>query len=110
MSSEKDKTRKTIVKTRISGACSHSVRQQIVRIDRQTKKYVTGEIEQKLIESIKKAVPNFDAVILSDYNIGTLSDKVIAETIKCANDNGKIVVVDAPVGQLKFEIVSIENK
>ena len=31
-----DKTRKTITKTRISGSCSHSITQQIVRIDRQT--------------------------------------------------------------------------
>ena len=32
-----DKERKTITKTRISGSCSQSVTQQIVRIDRQTK-------------------------------------------------------------------------
>ena len=32
-----DKTRKTTTKTRISGSCNHSITQQIVRIDRQTK-------------------------------------------------------------------------
>ena len=101
-----DATRHTTVKTRISGACSHSVRQQIVRIDRQTKKYVADVIEQKLIENIKKAVPKFDAVILSDYNIGTLSENIIKETIKCAKENNKIVVVDAQKELAKYQGVT----
>lgn len=101
-----DKNRHTTVKTRISGACSHSVRQQIVRIDRQTKKYVSDDIEQKLIDNIKKAVPNFDAVILSDYNIGTLSENIIKETIKCAKEHNKIVVVDAQKELSKYQGVT----
>ena len=98
-----DKTRYTTVKTRISGACSHSVRQQIVRIDRQTKKYISNDIEKKLIETIKKAIPNFDAVILSDYNIGTLSDKVIQEAIKCAKENNKVIVADVQKDLSKYQ-------
>ena len=59
-----DKERKTTTKTRISGSCSQSVTQQIVRIDRQTKTPVTGEVEKKIIENIKKAMPMYDGVIL----------------------------------------------
>ena len=45
-----DKTRKTTTKTRISGSCNHSITQQIVRIDRQTKTPLEKDIENKVIE------------------------------------------------------------
>lgn len=90
-----DKTRKTITKTRISGSCSHSITQQIVRIDRQTNAPISKETEKKLIDEIKKLVPQHDAVILSDYHIGTLSDNVISAVISTAKKFNKKVVVDA---------------
>ena len=98
-----DKNRYTTVKTRISGACSHSVRQQIVRIDRQTKKYADGEIENKLIETIKNAIPDYDAVILSDYNIGTLSDNVIKASIEYAKQYNKVIVADVQKDLSKYQ-------
>ena len=90
-----DKTRKTITKTRISGSCSHSITQQIVRIDRQTNAPISKETERKLIEEIEKLVPQHDAVILSDYHIGTLSDNVISAVISTAKKFNKKVIVDA---------------
>lgn len=90
-----DKTRKTITKTRISGSCSHSITQQIVRIDRQTNAPISRETENKLIEEIEKLVPQHDAIILSDYHIGTLSDNVISAVISTAKKFNKKVVVDA---------------
>ena len=63
-----DKNRKTITKTRISGSCSQSVTQQIVRIDRQTNTPISKETEDKMIEAIVKLIPQHDAIILSDYN------------------------------------------
>lgn len=90
-----DKTRKTITKTRISGSCSHSITQQIVRIDRQTNAPISTETENKLVEEIEKMVPNYDAVILSDYHIGTLTDRVIKTVVDTAKKYGKKVIVDA---------------
>lgn len=90
-----DKARKTITKTRISGSCSHSITQQIVRIDRQTNAPVSKETEELLIANIEKLIPDFDAVILSDYHIGTLSDKVISKTVELADKYGKKIIVDA---------------
>ena len=90
-----DSSRKTITKTRISGSCSHSITQQIVRIDRQTNAPISFSTEAKLIEKVEKMIPNYDAVILSDYHIGTLSDKVINAVMTCAKKYSKIVIVDA---------------
>ena len=90
-----DKDRKTITKTRISGSCSHSITQQIVRIDRQTNAPISEDTENKLIEKIIKLIPEHDAVILSDYHIGTLTDKIIKVVVDTANKYGKKVIVDA---------------
>lgn len=90
-----DKERKTITKTRISGSCSQSITQQIVRIDRQTNSPVSKATEEKMIDAIIELMPMHDAVILSDYHIGTLTDKVIKAVITNAKKYNKIVVVDA---------------
>lgn len=90
-----DKNRKTITKTRISGSCSHSITQQIVRIDRQTNAPISEETESKIIKEVEKLIPAHDAVILSDYHIGTLSDKVIGAVVETAKKYGKKVIVDA---------------
>src|SRR5574344_642170 len=58
----KDKDRKTIVKTRISGSCSHSITQQIVRIDRQTNAPICSKTENKIIANLEKAVKEYDAI------------------------------------------------
>ena len=91
----KDKQRKTIVKTRISGSITTSITQQIVRVDRQTKGPVSKEIEDKIISNIDRVLEDYDAVILSNYHIGTLTTKIIKHTIELANKLGKVVVVDA---------------
>jgi len=91
----KDKNRKTIVKTRISGSITTSITQQIVRIDRQSKGFISEETEDKIIRNIERVLPDYDAVILSNYHIGTLTDKIINFTIDLANKLGKVVVVDA---------------
>lgn len=90
-----DKNRKTITKTRISGACSQSVTQQIVRIDRQTNAPISKETEAKIIAEIEKLIPEHDAIILSDYHIGTLTDNIITTVIDLAKKLDKKVIVDA---------------
>jgi rfaE bifunctional protein kinase chain/domain len=101
-----DKCRKTITKTRISGSCSQSITQQIVRIDRQTNEVISAETEQKIIANLEKAIPEHDAVIISDYHIGTLSPKVIEKSIELANKYGKTVVVDAQKDLDKYKNIT----
>jgi len=90
----KDESRPTTVKSRISGASFHSVTQQIVRIDRLSTQPLSIDIENKIIANIEKAIPLHDAVILSDYNIGLLTDRIISETVRIAKKYDKIVVAD----------------
>lgn len=91
----RDKSRKTITKTRILGSITTSITQQIVRIDRQTNTPLSKETEDRVIKNIEQALPDYDAVILSNYHIGTLTEKVITETIRLANKFNKKIIVDA---------------
>ena len=101
-----DKTRKTTTKTRISGSCSQSITQQIVRIDRQTKEPLSPEIEAKIIENIERAVPMYDGVILSDYHLGCLTENVIKAAIEAAKKHGKIIVADIQKDMEKYKGVT----
>lgn len=102
----KDSTRATTVKTRISGSCSQSVTQQIVRIDRETIEPISKETEDKVIANLEKAIPMHDAVILSDYNIGLLTDRVIKKSIELCKKYNKIIVVDSQKDLERFEGVT----
>ena len=101
-----DATRKTTTKTRISGSCSQSVTQQIVRIDRQTSTPISKETEDKVIAQMEKAIPLHDAIILSDYHIGVLTQKVIDRAIELANKHNKVIVADIQKNFDKYKNVT----
>lgn len=101
-----DESRATTVKTRISGSCSQSVTQQIVRIDRETIEPLSKEIEAKVIAQMEKAIPLHDAVILSDYNISLLTDNVIQKAIELCKKYNKIIVVDSQKDLDRFQGVT----
>ena len=101
-----DKSRKTTTKTRISGSVNHSITQQIVRIDRQTKAPLSKEIEDIVIEKIKKAIPDFDGVILSDYHLGCLTQNVVKAAIETAKAHNKIIVADIQKNMEKYKGVN----
>lgn len=98
-----DKTRKTTTKTRISGSCSQSITQQIVRIDRQTKDELNKDAEDKVIENIKRAIPNYDGIILSDYHLGFLTKRVVLSAIEEAKKYNKIIVADIQKNMEKYK-------
>jgi len=108
----KDPSRVTTTKTRISGSSTQSVTQQVVRIDREVNSFISSEIESKVIDNIRKIASNFDAILLSDYNIGMMTPAVIEESIKIGKENGLIVAVDAQekLGRFKGATVMTPNQ
>jgi len=91
----KDSSRVTTTKTRISGSSAQSVTQQVVRIDREVNDFISSDIENKVIDNVRKLAPKFDAILLSDYNIGMMTPTIIEESIKIGRKNGLIIAVDA---------------
>jgi len=81
--------RPTTVKTRV---IAHS--QQVVRVDHEHHETLGHDDEAVLIDKVKKLIPECDAVVLSDYAKGLLTDPVIASVIRAANENEKAILVD----------------
>lgn len=90
-----DKNRPTTTKTRISGRCSQSVTQQIIRIDREITSAVNGEVEAQIIDNINKHAVEFDAIVLSDYGLGMMTPNIIDASIKAAKKHNIFIAVDA---------------
>lgn len=103
----KDTTRPTTTKTRISGSCSQSVTQQVVRIDRQCSDKISKDIEEKIIKNLEIAIPKCDAVILSDYHLGVLTDKIISKTIEIANKHNIVTACDVQKDLNKYRGATI---
>lgn len=89
-----DKNRATTVKTRISGICSHSITQQVVRIDRQTTSPLSKETENKVLSKLEGAIKAHDGVVLSDYHLGFLTPKIVKNAIALCKKHNKIIVAD----------------
>lgn len=79
----------TTLKTRI---IAHQ--QQVVRIDRESKDEIDDDNRGKIIEYAREAIPNADAVLISDYDKGVLGKQVLNEVISCGNRYGRPVIID----------------
>ena len=73
-----DSSRITTVKTRI--VAQHH---QIVRVDRERREPLSRALEDRLVRAIKAALPRLDALVVSDYDKGvvtdSLADRVLTE-------------------------------
>ena len=85
--------RRTAVKTRHL-ARSHSTDQQVLRVDEETIGPVSSSGEARLEEIVRRVVSGADAVIVSDYGKGGLSDGLLAFVLRKAREGGMPVVVD----------------
>lgn len=94
-----DETRPTTVKSRVISK-SHSLLQQLLRIDRISHAKISPAIEAKVIEKIGQANANFHAIVVSDYKAGVITDGVIEAVRTLAETRDTIVIVDA---QNRFE-------
>lgn len=81
--------RRTTRKLRIIGA-----QQQIVRIDHEDGHPCDPDTEAETVRAARGAIDASDVVVLSDYNKGVCSDRVVRAVIDHAAAAGKRVIVD----------------
>ncbi|GGE89037.1 D-glycero-beta-D-manno-heptose-7-phosphate kinase [Sphingomonas prati] len=81
--------RRTTQKLRIIGA-----HQQIVRIDHEDVGIDDPALDEVCIAAARTAIDAADVVILSDYNKGVCSDRLVRAVIDHANAAGKPVLID----------------
>ena len=83
------KDRITSKKSRIIAA-----QQQVVRYDRESTDEISTKSQTTILNTFKKIITNYDAVLLSDYGKGVLTADLTQSLIAIANDNNKKVLVD----------------
>jgi len=66
----------------------------LLRADWEEAKPASGDIEQQLLDHVRRLLPRAGAVVLSDYAKGVLTPRVIREVIDAARALSKPVVVD----------------
>lgn len=85
-----DKTRKTLAKRRVMADG-----QMVARYDFGEKSCLTRIQERSVVKNLKGSFPEADAVIISDYDYGFLTDRVKEEIERLQKKHKKILVVDS---------------
>jgi D-beta-D-heptose 7-phosphate kinase/D-beta-D-heptose 1-phosphate adenosyltransferase len=85
----RDSSRQTTVKTRI---VAHQ--QQVVRLDRETSRDFSGAPLLSVIDHLREALPQVDAVLVGDYSKGFITQALVDECGKLARQHKKILAFD----------------
>jgi D-beta-D-heptose 7-phosphate kinase/D-beta-D-heptose 1-phosphate adenosyltransferase len=75
-----DSRRVTTVKTRIIAR-----HQQIVRVDRERREPLRAQTEERLLRTLFAALKHFDALVLSDYDKGLITDNVAERVLNACH-------------------------
>ena len=90
-----DQSRITTVKTRI--VARH---QQIVRVDRERREPLSKPLEDRLVRAIKAALPRLDALVVSDYDKGVVSDSLADRVLTECHRRGVPALVKPKTSRL----------
>ncbi|HWR06369.1 bifunctional heptose 7-phosphate kinase/heptose 1-phosphate adenyltransferase [Sporomusa sp.] len=102
-----DKARPTITKTRIMAGGQATVRQQIVRIDRESKDMINPDIEKAILNHITENIHDMAAVIISDYGSMTVSPAIRERVIAACNRAGIPSIVDSRYNIMAYEGIKL---
>ncbi len=84
-----DRDKPTTQKVRIVGRG-----QQLLRVDYEDREHMHRDIENFLIKFVEKKIKEIDAVVVSDYAKGVVTEKLIEFLAGAAKKSGKAVIVD----------------
>lgn len=87
-----DDERPTTVKTRI---IAHS--QLVVRADRERRAPLSPLMEERVVETLKNLIGEADALIVSDYDKGAVTPRVLAEVLPHARNLRKPTLIDPKI-------------
>jgi D-beta-D-heptose 7-phosphate kinase/D-beta-D-heptose 1-phosphate adenosyltransferase len=82
-----DESRPSTTKTRI---IAHS--QLVVRTDRESRAAVTTKIEDKIVSCLKDALKHADAFVVSDYDKGVVTPRILREILPLAYEHVPVLI------------------
>lgn len=102
-----DNNRPTITKTRIMAGGQATVRQQVVRIDREAKTPLAASTEQAMLDYITANIQAMSVVVISDYGSGTVTPQIIAAVLKSCRQYNIPCVVDSRYNILAYKGLTV---
>ena len=97
-----DPSRPTTTKTRIVAQGSLRFPQQLARIDHLNRQPVGEDVERALVAHLETLMPQADAVLVSDYRTGVVSEAVVAAVLNAARRYERLASVDSQGNLHKF--------
>jgi D-beta-D-heptose 7-phosphate kinase/D-beta-D-heptose 1-phosphate adenosyltransferase len=88
------KERPTTVKTRVIAGQQH-----IIRLDRENRDAIPAEYTQSILDFISKKIEHVDVILISDYNKGVVTNKLLKGSIDLAKKFKKPIIVYPKVEQ-----------
>jgi D-beta-D-heptose 7-phosphate kinase/D-beta-D-heptose 1-phosphate adenosyltransferase len=82
-----DESRPSTTKTRI---IAHN--QLVVRADRESRSPVTGKLEEKIVSCLKDALKQADAFVVSDYDKGVVTPRILREILPVAYEQVPVLI------------------
>ena len=104
-----DKKLQTPIKTRILAGEESTRKQQILRIDREEKVPESGEIKQKLHKSLSSSLNTIHALLISDYNYGTIKEDIFKQILPLYKKRNIPVTLDSRFRLLNFKGVTVST-
>lgn len=83
--------RPTTIKTRIIAG------QQLVRIDREKRNGIDPECTHQILDFVNKKIDDVDAILISDYDKGVITNKLLEVAIPTIKKYNKPIIVDPKV-------------
>ena len=94
-----DHKRPTTTKDRFMGRAANRHPHQILRVDRETREQLSPALMEKMICRIQNKLAACDAILLSDYDKGTLSPVMLRQVINLARHQEIPVIIDPAAGR-----------
>ena len=92
-----DNDKPTIQKIRIMGRS-----QQLLRVDYEKKEHAHRDIENSIMEFLKKIVKDVDVIVISDYAKGVITPEICNSLVQLSKDCNKPIIVDPKPKHINF--------
>ncbi|CAN5367014.1 hypothetical protein BH10ACI3_BH10ACI3_19540 [soil metagenome] len=94
----------TTTKVRVLAGQHYAARQQVIRIDYENSASISAEAKEKLRANLAATANEADAIIISDYNYGSVFPEIVADAIAAAGHRGIPLIVDS-----RYNLESLKN-
>jgi len=102
-----DATRSTVTKTRVMAGGKATVRQQVVRIDRESKEPLSPSVQETLLQAIEEMIDTMAVVVMSDYGGSTISPQLLRRVINFCREKKMPCIVDSRYNIMAYTGVTV---